>query len=908
MGKSSTFEILGHVPTVHPKSMRTIGRTGHHSSRVTGCVLGSEILLALVALFAISLPVQEALAGQSSEATIAISGSGRVRLNFNADWRFKLGEVPDGRIPDLDDSGWQRVGLPHSFSIPYFQSPSFYVGPGWYRKTFTLPALGQRRLSLEFEAAFQKADVYVNGIAIGAHRGGYTGFSIDITKAVKPGRNVLAVRVDNRWDPTLAPRAGEHVFSGGLYRDVWLVSTEPVHVTWYGTRITTPDLSAASGRAAVETEVRNDSEAPEKVTVHTRIVDHRGRTVTILPDAGLTLAAGATAIAEQRSAAIQHPRLWSPETPVLYRAETSLLESGRTLDSYSTEFGFRWFKWTAEQGFFLNGHHRYFRGANVHQDQAGWGDAVTNRAIDRDVQLMKDAGFDFIRGSHYPHDPHFAEAGDHIGMLLLTEAPFWGTGGFNSPWGGSAYPTDSKDWAAFDQSVKQQLTEMIRITRNHPSIVLWGMDNEVFFSAPQTMSQVRRLLTEEVELTHKLDPTRPASVDGAQRGDIDHIGNVAGYNGDGAVLFLDPGLPNFVAEYSSTISNRPGEYAPGWGDLPHTPGADPNKPYSWRLPWRSGEVIWAGFDHGSIGGMFGSMGLVDYSRLPKRQWYWYRHEYRGIDPPKWPVQGRPAALRLTSSAPYIERADGTDDVQLVVTVVDSAGHALSNSVPVRLTIVSGPGELPTGRTIDFTPEGDIPIRDGKAAIAVRSWQSGLSVVRATSPGLRDGVLAIRTLHGPPFIPGKTLLAADRAYRPAASDIAGETIGTFGLNNPTSASSSAPGHASDLANDGNPFTSWLAAAGDSLPWLIVDPERILQYHRIRLTFPQAARWGLTAEVRALDGRWRKLATLSPPADEVRECTLDTERLTGGPVRLTIRAPKGVPAGIAEVQLEGLLQEK
>ena len=873
-------------------------------------ILPRILLAAAIALIAACFPSARAVANQASTRSYnSVSGPGRVRVNFNADWRFRLGDVPDGQNPKLDDSSWQRIGLPHSFSIPYFQAPTFYVGPGWYRKAFTLPALGPKHVSLEFEAAFQKADVYVNGVAVGSHRGGYTGFPVDITNAVRPGRNLVAVRVDNSWDPTLAPRAGEHVFSGGLYRDVWLVATEPVHVTWYGTRITTPDLSAVSGRVDAETEVRNDLNAPEKVTVRTRIVDSGGRTVAALPDAMLSLAPGETALAEQHSATIPHPRLWSPETPVLYRAVTSLLQSDRTLDSYSTEFGFRWFKWIAEQGFFLNGHHLYFRGANVHQDQAGWGDAVTNRAIERDVRLMKDAGFDFIRGSHYPHDPHFAWATDHIGMLFLTEAPFWGTGGFNSPWGGSAYPTDPKDWPAFDQSVKQQLTEMIRINRNHPSIVLWGMDNEVFFSAAGTMPQVRRLLKEEVELTHKLDPTRPASVDGAQRGDIDHIGDVAGYNGDGAVLFPDPGLPNFVGEYGSTISDRPGEYAPGWGDdLPKTPGADPNKPYSWRLPWRSGEAIWAGFDHGSIGGKFGSMGLVDYSRLPKRAWYWYRHSYRGIQPPKWPEHGKPAALRLSSSAPAIERADGTDDVQLVVTVVDAAGRPLSNCPPVQLSIVSGPGELPTGRSIAFTPEGDIPIRDGQAAIAMRSWQSGLSVIRATSPGLRDGVLTIRTLHGPAFMPGKTPLVAERPYRSFGSDTLGERFGTFGLNNPTSASSSAKGHPSNLANDGNPFTSWNAAPGDSSPWLIVDPERIVQYRRLRITFPTAAPYGVIAEVRGLDGRWRKVASLVPGGSAMSERTITTEPLTGGALRLSVLAPSGAPAGIAEVEIEGVLKDR
>jgi len=145
---------------------------------------------------------------------------------------------------------------------------------------------------------------------------------------------------------------------------------------------------------------------------------------------------------------------------------------------------------------------------------------------------------------------------------------------------------------------------------------------------------VQRFLCKLVAYSHELDPTRPAAIGGCQRGNIDKLGNVAGYNGDGARLFADPGVPSIVTEYGSTMADRPGRYEPGWGDLPSTPGADRNIVGSWRLPWRSGEAIWCGFDHGSLAGRrFGSMGLVDYFRLPKRQWYWYRNEYLHIPPP-----------------------------------------------------------------------------------------------------------------------------------------------------------------------------------------------------------------------------------------------------------------------------------
>jgi len=843
----------------------------------------------------------------------SVIGKGRVRTNFNADWRFTLGDIAGAQEPGFNDSAWEQIGLPHSFSIPYFRSPSFYVGYGWYRKTFSLPRLPVgRRLSLEFEGAFQEAEVFVNGTAVGHHRGGYTGFPVDITAALHPGKNVVAVRVNNKWDPTLAPRAGEHVFSGGLYRDVWLVATDAVHVPWTGTFITTPDLSNASGRVAAQTEVRNDGDRSASVLVSTEIVDDAGKTVSTLPEEHINVPSGQVVVVKQQSAPINSPRLWSPETPVLYRAVTSLIVSGRVSDRFETEFGFRWISWTADKGFFLNGKHRYFKGADVHQDQAGWGDAVTNLAIDRDVQLIKDAGFDFIRGSHYPHDPHFAEATDRIGVMFLSEESFWGTANFKSDWAASAYPTDPSQYAAFDEGVKQQLTEMIRINRNHPSIIVWGMDNEVFFTAKGTLPEVKRLLGEMVALSHELDPTRPASIDGAQRGGIDKIGDVAGYNGDGAALFPNPGIPNFVAEYSLTMTNRPGAYAGDFGDLPKTPGAakpTPENPYPWRLAWRSGEAVWSGFDHGSIAGRrFGSTGLIDYARLPKRSWYWYRNAYRGIKPPTWPQPGQAAALRHTSSSPTIQRADGTDDVQLIVTVLDAQGNPISNSPPVKLAIESGPGELPTGRSINFASDSDIAILDGKAAIAMRTWQAGKTRLRATSPGLKDAVLEITTLNGPQFKAGITPLVKDRPYVATDPDVLISKEEKFGTNNPTGSSSSAPDHPSNLVNDGNMGTYWAPESTDAQPWVSVDPERILLYRRIRIVFPQAAGYGFVAELQQNDGTWKELAKQEAGTDTRRVREVTTQALTGERMRVKLLAPSGAAAGISEIVITGILQSQ
>ncbi|HEY9154115.1 MAG TPA: glycoside hydrolase family 2 TIM barrel-domain containing protein, partial [Opitutaceae bacterium] len=476
----------------------------------------------------------------------------RTTTNFNRDWTFAIGDHAGADAIKFDDSSWERIGLPHSFSVPYFGATnSFYVGYGWYRKHFDIPANWTgKRLFLDFDGAFQDAEIFLNGKKVGRHQGGYTGFEIEITGAAVSGENVVAVRLNNLWNPRLTPRAGEHAFSGGLYRDVWLVATDPLHVAWYGTFVTTPTVSANSATVNVKTEIVNQSDAPRSFQLQTDILSPSGEKVASMT-AKSTLAPGQSSTLDQSSEAIANPRLWSPEHPTLYSVQTTLLEEGRAIDSYTSPLGFRWFKFTADQGFFLNGEHRYFKGANVHQDHAGWGDAVADSGFNRDVKMIKEAGFDFIRGSHYPHAPAFAAACDRLGILFWSENCFWGTGGMKSPWGGSAYPTNPADDADFEASVRASLRDMIRIHRNHPSIVVWSMDNEVFFSDPAVMPKVRRFLRELVAYSHQLDPTRPAAIGGAQRGDIDKLGDIAGYNGDGARLFPNPGIPNVVSEYGS---------------------------------------------------------------------------------------------------------------------------------------------------------------------------------------------------------------------------------------------------------------------------------------------------------------------------------------------------------------------
>ena len=836
----------------------------------------------------------------------------RTSLNFNRDWKFQLGDPANAAAPDFDDGKWDAIGLPHSFSEPYFASAKFYLGYGWYRKYFVVPkAWRGQQISLEFDGAFQVAEVFVNGQRLGEHQGGYTGFTFDLSQAVKPGKNLVAVRVNNLWNARLAPRAGEHTFSGGLYRDMRLVVTAPLHVAWYGTFVTTPQVSTESGTVNVKTEIVNDSGGAKAATVKTRVLDAGGALVTEM-DSLQTIPPHSTAVFDHTSGVIARPKLWHPEHPYLYAVKTLVLDGPTPVDDFTSPLGFRWFKFTADQGFFLNGEHYYFKGANVHQDHAGWGDAVADSGFYRDVKMVHDAGFDFIRGSHYPHAPAFAAACDELGMLFWSENCFWGSGGSKGEGDfhiSSAYPIHPEDEPGFQDSVRASLRDMIRINRNHPSILVWSMDNEVFFTEQSTLPKVRALLKQLVAYTHELDPTRPAAIGGCQRGDLDKLGDLAGYNGDGARLFLDPGIPNVVTEYGSTIADRPGNYEPGWGDLPTVAGQDQNQPYPWRYAWRSGEVLWCAFDHGSVASKrFGSMGMIDYFRLPKRQYFWYRNEYRHIPPPEWPANGRPAGLKLTADKSLLKSVDGTDDAQVIVTVVDQAGKALSNSPPVTLTIEFGPGEFPTGPMITFAPDSDIVIRDGQAAIEFRSYYAGQTRIRATSPGLQDATIEITSLGQPAFIPGQTPAAKLRPYVRFTGGATMHWATRLGLDNPTRASSEAPGHSARFANDGNATTFWQAGSEQPNAWWCVDLERMVTLTQTHLTFPTDGRWRYRVEI-SDDGNshWKLVADQSHSEDTASQRTdLALKAVSGRFLRVTIVGhPAGTLAGLAEAEASGTL---
>lgn len=737
-----------------------------------------------------------------------ISFSNRIETLINDNWKFSYGDFVEGKDKDFDDTTWFDVGIPHSFGTPYFMENEFYVGSGCYRKVLQIgqECIG-KNIQLEFQAAFQKAEIYLNGRLAGVHKGGYTAFVIDISALVQEGTNLLFVRLNNMWNPQLAPRAGEHVFNGGLYRDVSLIVTDPLHIEWFGTYVTTPEVSADRAIVDLETEVVNANVHAVECRLVSR-VEFEGASVFEAVQSEV-LQPGQSLMFRQKGE-VDQPNLWHPETPQLYTLKSQLYENEVLKDEYVTTFGIRWFYFDAKEGFFLNGSHYDILGANVHQDHAGWGDAVTRAGIRRDIKMIKDCGMNFIRGSHYPHHPYFAEECDKQGILFWSELCFWGVGGPNIEgyWTASAYPVHEEDKAGFEESCLITLREMIRTNRNHPSIIVWSMSNEPFFSDEEVMEEARTLTVRLVEESRLLDPTRPAAVGGAQRHGFDRLGDLAGYNGDGASLYIDPGFPSFVSEYGSTIDRRPGDYTPGYTD-----GVEQNP------KWRAGKALWCGFHHGSFIFDMGYMGMIDYHRLPLRSWYWYRNELLGIAPPPEAIDGSPYAIKLTADK-YVIATDGTDDAHLIVELLDDEGNRVRSSIEVTLEVIQGGALFPTGAIFTLSPQNG-SFLDGAGAIEVRSYYAGNIQIAAKAEGVQTAVINL-TAEGEREWLGQKINIQTGPPDVQKIPRSGVTA-NIAKNRPVFCSSYAPEHPAMNVADGGEDTFWKAKDSDSGQWVMVDLE-------------------------------------------------------------------------------------
>lgn len=587
--------------------------------------------------------------------------SARERSSFNADWRFAQNDpagtgdalsyanakswlvptgaeflnaaaakpaMPSGNLgesvvytqPTFDDSGWRKLDLPHDWGIegPFKQEYPGETGKlpwwgiGWYRKHFSLSAADSgKRLYLDIDGAMSRAIVWINGRCAGGWPYGYASWRVDITPYVKlESENVVSIRLDNlpdssRWYP-----------GGGIYRNVWLVKTAPIHVAHWGTFVTTPIVSAERATIDVQTLVQNDPTTAAEVEVSTAIypVDQNdartGEAVATTATGGATRIAPGRQALVARTASMTNPKLWSLKTPNRYVAVTTITQSGNVVDVYETPFGVRTIAFSAEKGFLLNGERVPIQGVCDHHDLGALGAALNVRALQRQLEILHDMGCNAIRTSHNPPAPELLDLADRMGFVVMDEAfDCWARG--KKP---NDYHLLFADWH------EQDLRAYVRRDRNHPSIILWSIGNEI---GEQGQPEGWKLAEHLAGIVREEDRTR----------DITAACNIlaSGYNGFQTVVDAfgynykpteypklhasAPQLPIYGSETSSCVSSR-GEYffpvsenkadgradfqvssydlyAPRWAWPPDAEfrGIDEAAPYT------AGEFVWTGFDY-----------------------------------------------------------------------------------------------------------------------------------------------------------------------------------------------------------------------------------------------------------------------------------------------------------------------
>ncbi|MEO7933584.1 MAG: beta-galactosidase GalB [Chthoniobacterales bacterium] len=581
----------------------------------------------------------------------SIHASSSERISLNAGWRFQKGDPsgvgdalsydkikdwllptgnsftkpeeakkrPDGNLggqieytqTGFNDSGWRQLNLPHDWGIegPFDQSlPGEtgklpWSGVGWYRKHFQVDAenIPAQKYYLDIDGAMSYSSVWCNGKFVGGWPYGYASYRLDLTPYIKSGTdNVLAIRLDNppessRWYP-----------GGGIYRNVWLVKTQPVHVAQWGTFV-----DASSSDIKVQTTLRNDS-AEEVVCSLTSTVMDAGKAHGAVTEPTIKIAAGEEKTVSQtiplaRGSAFV--RLWSLKDPYLYKLVSQVTSDGRSLDIYETNFGIRKVEFTADKGLQINGQQVKIQGVCQHHDLGALGSAINVRALERQIQILKEMGCNAIRTSHNPPAPELLDLCDRMGMLVMDE--------FVDCWVKQKKPNGYNQ--IFAEWAERDVRAFVRRDRNHPSVILWSIGNEIPEQSASEGPAMEKQLSAYVRME---DPTRPTTI-----GVSDTKG---GYNGfqTGVDIFgynykpgeykkfreANPAIPLFGSETSSTISSR-GEYffpvtdkkgegksdfqmssydlyAPGWATLPdwEFKGQDQN-------PFVAGEFVWTGFDY-----------------------------------------------------------------------------------------------------------------------------------------------------------------------------------------------------------------------------------------------------------------------------------------------------------------------
>ncbi|MBF4487794.1 glycoside hydrolase family 2 TIM barrel-domain containing protein [Flavobacterium sp. CSZ] len=446
---------------------------------------------------------------------------------FDYNWKFFLGDAPEARANDFNDSGWRNLDLPHDWSIEGKTHPKnttgggggyFPSGIGWYRKTFQISdEMKAKKIAIYFEGVYMNSEVFINGKSLGIYPYGYSSFSYDLTAYLIFGKeNVIAVRVDN------SQQMNSRWYSGsGIYRHVWMMIRDPLHVTNWGVAISTPVVSSKKAVVVVKTKVKNETEFAQSIIVKTVLSNN---TLKNVGNGQMQIELQAHKEKElTQTISVSNPKLWTPGIPFLYQAQIQIIKDRKVIDETKTNFGIRSIKFTVENGFQLNGKTIKINGGCVHHDNGCLGAAAFDRAEERKVELLKAGGFNAVRTSHNPPSEAFLDACDRLGLLVMDESfDCWKIG------------KNSNDYAKyFQQWWKKDLQAMVLRDQNHPSIVMWSIGNEIVERGKPEAIETARMLLEEVK---KIDTTRPvtsAVVNLDKWENLDsliNVHNVAGYN------------------------------------------------------------------------------------------------------------------------------------------------------------------------------------------------------------------------------------------------------------------------------------------------------------------------------------------------------------------------------------------
>lgn len=588
----------------------------------------------------------------------------RERVSFNEGWKFTLaGSDDDARQAGYDDSSWRAVDLPHDWSIEGEFSELHPASPGggalpggigWYRKTFTVdPEKKEKIICIEFDGVYRNSEVWINGNFLGKRPYGYSSFRYELTPFLRYGEeeNILAVKVDNSQQPNSRWYSGS-----GIYRNVWLVTTEKIAVDHWGTYVTTPEVSTESAMLRVITEVKNSTGAAAEIMLRTTVRDDDGRRVASAATDPVVVNGSITAVTQEMT--VSNPRLWSVENPVLYRVVTEVLSGGKVTDRYETVTGIRSFVFDSEQGFILNGKPMKILGVCNHHDLGCLGAAVNTRAIERQLEILKAMGCNGIRTSHNPPAPELLDLCDRMGFIVMDEAfDVW-----------KVSKTEFDYHLDFDEWYRRDLEDMVLRDRNHPSVFIWSIGNEV-------MEQWERdgsgevLSTEMAAIVRALDDTRPVTAacnDPAPHNPVIASGalDLVGFNYRdtlwGRLPEAFPGGRFIGTETTSALATRgsydmPSDIIRRWpvrwdqpfmdGNADLTCSAYDNCSAPWgtthRDSWKlirdhdflSGMYIWTGFDY--LGeptpywwpARSSYFGIIDLAGFPKDAYYMYQSEW-----------------------------------------------------------------------------------------------------------------------------------------------------------------------------------------------------------------------------------------------------------------------------------------